>query len=184
MKKFKKTLTLFLALTICASFCTLNGNAVWYNFQAPTTTVFFDPDETEAYAEVHITDWATETNTTDLYAKTYADANEYEELYGELFISLAVEVFLAVELSDGSACQRTDYDSYDPSEEDVTQEDKVLLAHLDGTWYLNQDDHYSISFFEAEHILYLSRFTRWRPGSWTPTDRVDEEKTIHIGFTS
>ena len=179
MNKFKRTLTLALALIICVSFCTLNGNATWHDFQSPTTTIYFDPNETDAYAEVHITDWAEVTNTTDLYAETYAIVGEYEELYGELFVSLAVEVCLAVELEDGSSYERTDYKLYDPS-----MENTELLAHLDGEWYLNEDDHYSIAFFEAEHVLYIDRYTHWTPVTWVPTNLIADDTTIFIGFTS
>ena len=175
MKKFKKTLTLFLALTICASFCTLNGNAVWYEFEEDTMTILINPDESNAYAEVHITDWATVTNTTDLYAETRAYPGDYRALN---FISVTVDTNLGVRFED-----------------DSTVSDRVTLtaesgnyvsAYIDGSTFLSVEDHYEIISFTSSHRVWVKRYVRTDSNNWevlTPQDFQDGN-TIIIGLTS
>ena len=178
MKKFKKSLTLFLAVIICASFCTLNGNAEWTEFNAPTTTVFFSLDDSGSYAEVHITDWATETNSTDLYAETRAYVDEYEDIYGRFFDFVKVEVQMAVTLEDYSSYSNDDYDSSELSS------GPYISAYLDGQWYLNTEDHYEFISFTASHDIYVSRYTRLNIDTWEPYNLITEHECIHIGVSS
>lgn len=174
MKKFKKMLTIFLAFTICASFCTLNGNAVWYAFQGETITVQFYPDNTRSYAELHITDWATNTNTTDLYAETRAYPSDYNHAY---FISVTVYVNLGVTLAD--YCADSDELSITGSSGDY------VSASIDGSQFLNMDDHYRILFFSSSHEVWVRRYTRFDLDAWDycNPDDFQEGDTINIGFT-
>lgn len=174
MKKFKQSLTLFLAVIICASFCTLNGNAAWYDFSGNKVNVSFDPNNTRSYAELDITDWATETNTTDLYAKTCAYPSDYNPAH---FISVTVYVSLGVTLEE--------YSSYSDELSLTASSGNSVSVQINGEQFLNLDDHYEIIFFSSSHEVWFRKYTRFDLDAWDYCDPDDfqEGETIYIGFT-
>ena len=174
MKRFKKSLTLFLALIICTSFCTLNGNASWYDFQGDKVTVRFDPDNTRSYAELDISNWATETNYTDLYAETCAYPSDYNQAY---FISVTAYVSLGVTLEE--------YSSYSDEFSLTESSGNSVSVTIYGDQFLNDDDHYEIIFFSSSHEVWVRKYTRFDLDAWDycNPDDFQEGDTINIGFT-
>jgi hypothetical protein len=142
MKNFKRIVSFMMAMIIFASFFCYNIGAistryVLYEYGDTFAREFFS--NTSAYAFVSIRNWAEEENTTDLRASTYANIEDYENLYDAV-----VYVDLTVWLEDGSYSNVDDIGYMDP--EEVTVD-----ALVRGTECLNYDDHYSIADFSSTH---------------------------------
>lgn len=144
MSKFKRIITVLLAMAICSSFCLVVNALEWDEY--------LNPGVTSAYAWLTISNWATEENYTDLEAGTQADSYDYRNVEGFFFLSATVE--LTVELDDN-------YTIYDTSDSDSTFDDwTTITAIADGNQCLNQEDHYGIIGFSSFHEVqvYFSTF--------------------------
>ena len=147
MTNFKRIISFVMAMVIFASFFCYNAGAItnpnyaFYLYSGNFVREYFS--DTSAYAFARITNWAEETNTTDLRVSTYANSEDYDRLY-----DAAVYVNLTVELEDGSRNYANDIGYMDP--EEVTVD-----AYIHGRECLNSEDHYSIEEFWSSHKVEL-----------------------------
>ena len=154
MKNFKRIVSFVMAMVIFASFFCYNAAAVTthsyrrYTYSGNFVRAFFS--DTRAYAYVRITNWAEETNSTDLKAITTACEEDYEDIYGFAWVTVYAD--LTVWLEDGSEACTQDESSY------VDDESREVQAIARGSNCLNYDDHYSIVDFESTHIVKINMY--------------------------
>ena len=143
MKIAKRVISFMMAMVIFASFfchkigAVTNPSYAFYDYSGNFVQAFFS--DTSAYALVTIRNWAEEENTTDLRASTYANIEDYANLYDAV-----VYVDLTVWLEDGSYSNVDDIGYMD-------SEEVTVDALVRGTECLNYDDHYSIADFSSTH---------------------------------
>ena len=152
MKNFKRIVSFVMAMVIFASFFCYNVGAVTthnyrrYTYSGNFVRAFFS--DTRAYAFVRITNWAEETNSTDLRAITVAWEEDYEDIYGFAWVTVYAD--LTVWLEDGSEACTQDESSY------VDDESREVQAIARGSNCLNYDDHYGIVDFESSHEVVIT----------------------------
>lgn len=164
MSRIKRIITFTMAMVFCASFCLSINAEVWREE--------FNPGVTSAYAWVRITDWAIESNWTDLAASTVAYVEDYD--YWEGFYDLTVYVDLYVQLSDEISIYSSS------SYEDTYSGDTELEASVSGLSCLDPENHYSIIDFGTDHEVVVTCYVYDGFAGDYIFDYTNDGSVIHI----
>lgn len=161
MTKSKRILTFVMAIIICVSVCLVNSSAYWVEYDTDPTTESLNSGT--AYAWMYITNWAQETNTTDIEARTYAQGSDYDNI--DNFAAVRVYVGLSVTLED--------YSTLFKDESEISPFDAQFYASVGGNYFLNETDHYSIISFTSEHSVYITEIVEDDTGKREFVERQD-----------
>lgn len=146
MSMFKRIVALTMAMITCASFCLVNGGAQ-VSAEPIDELVYFNPDVTDAFARICITEWPQETENgdTDLVATTGATGLDY---YSEYYYSCTAYVDLGATFEDGSY-----YSDYDVATIFGTYSFGALM---DGNDILYGEPGYAILDLESYHYVEIA----------------------------
>lgn len=165
MLRIKRLVAFTMAIIICSSFCIIaQGEEWWQGFSQSSS----------AYAKAGITDWAGETNDTDLYAETKAFRNDYITSY---FAGYEVSVDLALSLEDFSS-----YSNYDCDSQISALECHAICI---GKELLLGEPYYEIIAFSSVHEVWVTYYTEFDSDNrtWTnPVSRQDGD-TKYLGVS-
>lgn len=175
MKKFKRIISLAMAMIICASFLLVNSGAVWYEYTEGS--VDMKSDYTDATAYIEITEWPQDTGSTDLNVGTKAYLYGYIDNLGDRFETFSVHVHLGITLEDYFSYNRdltVDWDG----EEDFAE------AKIDASNYPLGEPYYAIIDLGSVHEVTVNIYTQYnRDYGWYNSQPFQDGDLVVFGIS-